>query len=463
MIYFILILSFVLRLIGINQSLWLDEAAQAIISRGSLGSIWIGDADFHPPVFHTILHFWMKISTSEVFMRLLPVLIGVLTVYVFYIFAKKHFDEKIAKISTLFLAFSPYHIFYSQDLRSYSLLVLVSLLSVYFFLEKKWKAYTLINIISFFTNYVYVFVIFSELVLIVISKNRQDFKKFVFSQVFLFILFIFWLPQFLIQLSAGSILISVLPAWRQLSSPNFIIAIPLTFFKLIAGQIAISKNPLYIFYAFILVSVIFWIFYSLFKKKDEKFTFFAVMVFLPILLAWVVSFFIPLNNPPRLIFVLPFLYLLIARYIVVFKDKHLVFVFILIGVFGIFAQNFILVNRREDWRGAVKFIESNTAAKSKTLVVFEFIAPFAPWQWYAKNDIEAIGAVPSVAKRSDLDINLSPSLSGKKTVYLFEYFADVTDPNRLVRKYLEENQFKEKSHFEFNNLGFIYEFWRPLL
>lgn len=463
MIFLILFIAFLLRLPGIGQSLWLDEAAQAIISRGSIQSIWIGNADFHPPVFHTLLHFWMKISTSETFMRLLPVLIGVVTVYIFYIFAKKHFGEKIANVSALLLAFSPYHIFYSQDLRSYSLLVLVSLISVHFFLEKKWKAYALINIISFFTNYVYVFVIFSELVLVLISKNRQNFKKFAFSQFPLLVLFIFWLPQFLIQLYAGAVLVTVLPEWRQLSSPNFVIAIPLTFFKLIAGQIAISKNPLYIFYAFILVSVVFWIFYSLLKKRDEKLTFFAVLVFLPIFLAWVVSFFIPLNNPPRLIFVLPFLYLLIAHYIFVFKDKHLIAIFILIGVFGIFAQNFILINRKEDWRGAVKFVESNTPSKNSTLVVFEFIAPFAPWQWYAKNDIEAIGVVPSVAKRSDLDINLSPSLSGKKTVYLFEYFADVTDPNRLVRKYLEENQFKEKSHSEFNNIGFIYEFWRPLL
>lgn len=463
MIYIILLLAFILRLIGINQSLWLDEGAQAILSQGSIKSLWIGNADFHPPVFHTILHFWMKISESEVFMRLLPVLIGILTVYVLYLFGKKYFNEKIALISSFLLTVSPYHIFYSQDLRSYSLLVLFSLLSIYCFLGKKWKIFAVINIIAFFTNYVYVFVIFSEFCLIIFSRKKKNIINFILSNIPLLIIFIFWLPQFMLQLQAGAALVMTLPEWRKLSSPGVLNAIPLTLFKLIAGQIAIQKNPTFSFYAFLIISIVIWIFWKLFKRKDSKLWFFSLITILPIVTAWVISFFIPLNNPPRLIFVLPFLYLLIAHYIVVVKDKHLIFIFLSISLFGIFMQNFALINRREDWRGAVDFIDKNSIQKKQTLAVFEFIAPFAPWQWYEKSGIEGVGAVPSKANIKDIEKYLSPSLVGKTRVYLFEYFADVTDPKRLVRKYLEENKFQVVDFYEFNNLGFVYELRRPSL
>jgi uncharacterized membrane protein len=462
MIFFVLFLGTVLRLIGINQSFWLDEAAQAMMSSSSVASIWRLEGDFHPPLFHTLLHYWMKLSTTEAYMRLMPLIFGVATIYLLYLFGKRFFNEKIALMASFFLAISPYHVIYSQELRSYSLLVLFSLLSCYVFMAKRWKTYAVINILVFFTNYVYVFVVFSQFLVLVISRPHEI-KKFLLAQIPLLIAFILWLPQFMLQLKIGADLVRIQPEWRNLSSPNFIIAIPLTIFKFVAGKIAIDKDVFFIFYAILIVLTVIYILYRLIKRKEPTSKFLLLMIGIPLVTSWLISFFIPLNNPPRLIYVIPFLFLAIADYIYLFKDKHMVYIFLVISLFGIFMQNYVPKNQKEDWRNAVNFIDKNTSDKRHTLAVFEFIAPFAPWLWYEKSGILGAGAVPAKANEKDLDKFLAPVLPGKKQIYLFEYFADVTDPNRLVRKYLEAQQFEVTNFYEFNNIGIVYEMKRVLL
>lgn len=462
MLLVIIFLGILIRIIGIGQSFWLDEAAQAVMSKGSFSSVFFRPGDFHPPIFYLMSKVWMFFGASEIWLRILPLSFGVLAIVALYFFAKKFFGEKTAILSALFLSFSPFHVYYSQTFRSYSLLVFLSILSVFFLFSKKWRAYSLINAFAFFTNYMFVFVIFSEIVYFVVQKKRKEIKNIILFHIPLLILFIFYSPQFFLQLKSGQNLVFLLPEWKNLSSPNFLIAIPLTMFKLIAGQIAIQKNPFYIFYAFVVFGMILWIFVELKKKKDKFFNFFAIFIFFPIIFAWLVSFFVPLNNFPRMIFVLPFLFLMISHFIVVSKDKHLTFIMLIILTFGVFMQNFEPINKKEDWRNAVFFVDKNTIAKKNTLVVFEFSAPFAPWQWYEKNGIKAVGAISSKANMEEIDKKLGPFLSGKKQIFLFEYFADVTDPKRLVRKYLEENQFKVINFADFNNVGFIFEFRRPI-
>lgn len=461
MIYLILLLAIILRLPGINQSLWLDEAAQAMMSSSSLSNIGGISGDFHPPLFHYLLHFWLKFSTNEVWMRILPLIFGLLTIYMVYFFAKSFLkSEKAAQLAALLLAAAPYHVWYSQELRSYSLVTFLTLLSVYLFTAKKWKAYGVVNLLAFFSNYVYVFVIASQFIYLVLY-DRKLIRRFILSQLLLLGVFIFWWPIFRTQLASGEWLTQVHPEWRSLSSPNFLIAIPLTFAKFIFGRIAFEKNILYIFLIFLMLMSVFVIMIKICCQKTKEGMLLLIQFVLPIVMAWVVSFWIPLNGPWRLIFVLPFLYLLIAYYINSFNDKHLVYIFLTIGFFGIFMQNYLPKNQKEDWRGAVEFINNNIVDKKRALVVFEFISPFAPWQWYEKRGIDAVGAVPLKANEKDLDIYLASMLHGKNKVYLFEYFADVTDPNRLVRKYLEARNFKTTNFYEFNNLGFVYEMRRP--
>ena len=98
MIWLILIIGFILRSIGLNQSLWLDEAAQALESIRPLNQQFDIVGDFQPPLFHLLLHFWLYLGKNEIFLRLLPVLIGVLTIFVIYKLAYILGNKNIALI-----------------------------------------------------------------------------------------------------------------------------------------------------------------------------------------------------------------------------------------------------------------------------------------------------------------------------------------------------------------------------
>ena len=137
----ILILALVLRLISLNQSLWLDEAINALAVKNlSLFDLVTKYTinDFHPPLYHIVLLFWTRVfGFSEVILRLPSVLFTLLSMVVTYFIGRDFFSKKIGLISALLFAVSPLSIYYSQEARMYALAVLFASLSFYFFLHLK--------------------------------------------------------------------------------------------------------------------------------------------------------------------------------------------------------------------------------------------------------------------------------------------------------------------------------------
>src|SRR3990167_4933057 len=140
MTFFVLILGIILRLISINQSLWLDEATTAIASQLSLSDFFTHfiSKDFHPPLYYLIIHYWSSIfGISEIALRIPSVIFGISTIYIVYLVARE-IKIKWPIIPALFLATSGLHIYYSQEARMYSMAAFLVSLSVYLFLRQKW-------------------------------------------------------------------------------------------------------------------------------------------------------------------------------------------------------------------------------------------------------------------------------------------------------------------------------------
>src|SRR3990172_2265418 len=104
MIIPILLLTFVLRLVNLNQSFWLDEAAQVIESARPFSQQTDIAADFQPPGYHFLLHFCMLASHSESWIRLLSVFFGTGSIYLIYHLAKFFFGKPAALSAGVFLA-----------------------------------------------------------------------------------------------------------------------------------------------------------------------------------------------------------------------------------------------------------------------------------------------------------------------------------------------------------------------
>ncbi|MBW3020010.1 glycosyltransferase family 39 protein, partial [Candidatus Woesearchaeota archaeon] len=136
----ILLLSFLLRVWGINEPIWVDEAislnyAQQPLMKG----IELTLNDVHLPIHNIMLHFWP--GDSLISARMLSVLFGVLTVFMIYLIAKELFDEKTGLIASFLYSLSTLAIYYSQEARVYSLLTFAVCLSMYFLIKENKSGY----------------------------------------------------------------------------------------------------------------------------------------------------------------------------------------------------------------------------------------------------------------------------------------------------------------------------------
>ncbi|PIZ64741.1 hypothetical protein COY14_04075 [Candidatus Roizmanbacteria bacterium CG_4_10_14_0_2_um_filter_36_9] len=68
------------------QNLWRDEAFSVVMSGQSVGNIIQSTAaDFNPPLYYLILHYWMLIfGSSEIAIRSLSLLFYTLTIFVIF-------------------------------------------------------------------------------------------------------------------------------------------------------------------------------------------------------------------------------------------------------------------------------------------------------------------------------------------------------------------------------------------
>ncbi len=135
----IILLALGLRLYGLDaQSLWYDEGFSVYLAR--MGPVEITErtaADIQPPLYYYLLHGWIELlGDGEMALRGLSLIFGLLTVPLIFSVAWQLFGSYLAALlAALLLAVSPLHVWYSQEVRMYTLLTFLCLLSSYLLLQ----------------------------------------------------------------------------------------------------------------------------------------------------------------------------------------------------------------------------------------------------------------------------------------------------------------------------------------
>ncbi len=419
MIYLIILLGLILRLINLGQSFWLDEAAQLVMSQQSLSWIWIGRAgDFHPPLFYFLTHFWQQFSSSEIILRALPVMFGVLAVPAVYLLSSHLFSKKIGLYAALFTAINPYLVYYSQEMRSYSLMLFLSILSMNYLIRRQWLWLLLTNTLLLYTHYSSILFLLSQFIYI-LFYIREILKKSCILYLGSWILYLPWLPQLFRQLNSGLNIDQFLPGWRAELTLPFLKSVPLIFFKFTAGRIDLEPNIVYLIYvAFVLIGLLAVLYLA--KKSHPILT---VWLILPIFLSIFLSRFIPQTQPFRLIYCLPPLLIYFALAASNHPKKTLTF---LLYVFIV--GNFMQITRprlqREQWRQATNFLNQQNLP-----VVVKFFEAFAPLKYYQLKS-EVISVYPVMGT------------TFPDKFMLIEYLTGLTDPSRNVESKIVELGYK---------------------
>ncbi|MEK7119443.1 MAG: glycosyltransferase family 39 protein, partial [Patescibacteria group bacterium] len=356
-----------------DQSFWLDEASQAQMSLMTVKSIWFDrQADFHPPLFYFLSHFWLQFGRSEIWLRLLPVSFGIVNILAIYYLAKA-LSPKVGLIAAFLLAINPFHVYYSQEFRMYSLLALLGTLSMLVFIKKK-RSLILINALLLYTHYASIFLIFTQIIYCFIF-DRKYLKTSILYFLLSIILFIPWLPQFLVQLQSGANIDTYLPGWRSILTLSPLKSLPLILFKFVAGRIDLLPRYVYAAYiAFVLGVTAAGLLIARGKRR-----LLYTWLFFPIAASLILSFFIPQTQPFRLIFTLPALVILLAESVLRFPKLFLTLL-IYIAVVGNYTYFTRPRLQREQWRQAISFLRQQNIT-----VMVKFFDKFAPFYWYGSD------------------------------------------------------------------------------
>src|SRR3989344_5210371 len=467
MIWAILIGGLLLRSFSLNQSLWLDEAINVLATQNFslIGMITeYAKADFHPPLYFIIIWVWTRLfGIGEIAVRIPSVIFGILTIYLVYLLGKKIHSKNLGLFSAILLAINPLHIYYSQEARMYALAALAVSINIYLWVklikEEKVNKFILVlsNLLVFSSDYV-LYLIFPAQLIFLLMYKRKLVKIWITSFLIAILLGIWWLPIFLKQLSVGFAASANLPTWKLLVGGFDIKAIPLTFVKFIIGRISLADKFLYTLLLLPVCSLfLFLILRGIKFTRGIERNLLILWISFPIVLGSLISFVVPLYSYFRLIFTLPLFLLLIALGIISFQNRSRYVMLGAVLAIELCCSLIYLFNssyHREDWKGMTNYLKS---VNQNSMVLLESSGTLPPFDYYAKN-INAKGALKNFPSKSSNDLIDLSDIS--KDVFLVNYLVEISDPQRLVSKKLDNLGYKLIETKDFSGVGFVYHYVR---
>ena len=346
----ILLLSFSLRLHNLDgESLWYDELVSVdSITHNSFLQLprYILIREGAPPLYFLLLKLWSFFNLSTFSLRLFSVLTGVLGVWGIYLLGKEWKGERVGWLASFLTAISPYHIWYSQEMRMYSLLFLLVVFSSYFFLRylhqpssKNLSLYLLTSILALLTHPHAIFILLTHTLYAFLV--RSPIFRWSLIPIILFIPYIF-------------VLLNLLKTPKANWLPHLT---PLTFYS-IFRHFTLGLYPGVPVWIEILVvwgilvpfslSV-----YRLYKENKKEIV--LLTFFFPFFLLISISLFKPVIFEGRryMIILLPFFYLLLSYTLQKIKGWSL----LVILPFIFPAKEIYLKTQKRPWREVAKIIK----------------------------------------------------------------------------------------------------------
>jgi mannosyltransferase len=179
----VLVLAAALRLSTLGlQSYWFDEGVTVGLLHRGLGGMLraLPHSESTPPLYYVVAWVWARVfGYGEVGLRLLSALAGIGTVAVVFAAGRRIGGPRIALAAGLLAAVNPLLVWYSQEARSYSLLMLLCAGSLLAFLiaeedgpPRAFMAWAVLSALALATHYFAAFLVGPELVWL-LARHRH--------------------------------------------------------------------------------------------------------------------------------------------------------------------------------------------------------------------------------------------------------------------------------------------------
>ncbi|RME85758.1 MAG: hypothetical protein D6775_01880 [Caldilineae bacterium] len=242
---FILLLAFALRLHRLGaDSLWYDETVSALLAAKPLAAMWAHTAgDIHPPLYYALLHFWTAAAGhGEFALAFFSLWFGMAALPLVAHLGLRLFGPRAGLVAACLLAINPFAVWYSQEVRMYTLgvfLLGLILLVTVDYLERpggrpyRLAAYAVLAALSLWTLYYTAFALVALNLFVIIwlwRRARSRLWPWLLANVSALVLYLPWLPIALRQALDPPV-----PPWRSpLPLPRLLLKIAME------GSVALS-------------------------------------------------------------------------------------------------------------------------------------------------------------------------------------------------------------------------------
>lgn len=443
------------RLLGLtSQSLWRDEIDSLRFATRPLPAVLAAFTrpGENGPLFYLLLRPWLAAAgRSEFALRFPSVLMGVLAIPLIFLWGNYLFGRRGGLwgglLTALLLAVNPYHLWYSQEARMYALIVLIVMLSLWFFKEAvtkgglwRWALWYLFVSVGFYIHVLAVLALALQIVwFLILPRWRQRWRSVAAAFA---LLILPYLPLIGWQ-------------WTLLTDVNFrtghafvpLSKLLLTLFTVqIQGILSASRwffaLPIFLLGAAFLLPPL--------RKKTLALL--GSWWLLPPLLFFLITLITPLFTDRYMIWILPALLLLLALggVQIARQNRWLALALVLGLVFFQLNQGWRQMNQpiKPDIRAAAAYISPRRGPDELTI----FLMPYIHFTYRYYDPGNYPWAEAPYANRSPDDSlvpeHLQKLTAGYAGVWLVESEAAFYDRNGLIHAWLNENaDLVDEAHF----------------
>jgi 4-amino-4-deoxy-L-arabinose transferase-like glycosyltransferase len=366
------------------QSLWYDESLSALFASQPLHVAirsMLEEGLHHSPLFYILIRPFAAEGFSEFGLRFIPATLGVLAIPLIAQVGRVLTRETVGLLAAALVTMSPFHVWYSQEGRMYTLLTIAALGATFFFVQnlktarlRNWLGLALFTAIGINSHHFAFFVPLVQFLFLVVTlkQNYKLLRPWVGAQLLAAMSLIPWL---IIVLDWGKFYLS--SATRQ---PPTAYDVVQTFWNFTIG---------YTEYVTLFVVVALTLFVGLLSLgirstyRSHSGILLGLWLFVPTGLTFLVSLRLPAYLDRYIILSLPPFLLLVAigllsieRQVVRFAAAGLMTLFMLVGLQRVYYDT--SVYNRADWRGLGAYLaEDRTADIKIALWDYQYLIPLS--------------------------------------------------------------------------------------
>ena len=319
-----ILLGFAIRLYKLgDQSLWYDETVSAFLAGQSpLELITHTARDIHPPGYYLLLHYWANVAgNSEFALAFFSLFFGVLIIPLTYSVARYLVSSNVALWATLLVVISPFNIWYSQEVRMYTLGAALGLVATFCVISaysaplsmarRYWIGYAVASVIGLYTLYYFAFllIVLNLFLLVYMLRPKlklEILKSWLLANILLLVAYLPWIPIAWRQATNPPV-----PPWR--SAPAFASVILESWSALSLGQ---SVEPGVVWPILVLVLILFALglyYLNSYAYQPIKVNqLLLVYTYGPLLIIYLLSFITPLYHMRYIFTYSPAFYILLG-------------------------------------------------------------------------------------------------------------------------------------------------------